>query len=138
MRFAAPSSLAATQQVPLAFQATQKTRASALRRRRQPATMASAVAPGEALKPVRSLHWVFKIADRHASMEFYRDTLGMTVLRHEEVSPRASAAPASPSAARRFTLPAPAAAVQRGLRRLLQWPLRWWAPDQPAAALAVA
>lgn len=32
----------------------------------------------------RGLHWVFKIADREKTIHFYRDVLGMTVLRHEE------------------------------------------------------
>ena len=69
--------------------------------------MATKMAPGELLKPVRDLHWVFKIADRAASLEFYRDTLGMTVLRHEEVG-RSACCPGSPTllpaaARRRFT-----------------------------------
>lgn len=32
----------------------------------------------------RSLHFVFKIGDRAATAKFYRDVLGMKVLRHEE------------------------------------------------------
>ena len=32
----------------------------------------------------RALHWVFKVGDRAATMKFYKDVLGMTVLRHEE------------------------------------------------------
>ena len=32
----------------------------------------------------RSLHYVLKIGDRHASMDFFQGKLGMTVLRHEE------------------------------------------------------
>lgn len=32
----------------------------------------------------RALHWVFKIADREKSIKFYREILGMRVLRHEE------------------------------------------------------
>jgi len=33
---------------------------------------------------IRSLHWVFKIGNRKDSMNFYKNILGMTVLRHEE------------------------------------------------------
>ena len=32
----------------------------------------------------RALHFVFKVADRPATMAFYRDLLGMKILRHEE------------------------------------------------------
>lgn len=32
----------------------------------------------------RPLHWVFKVGNRNATINFYRDVLGMTVLRHEE------------------------------------------------------
>ena len=32
----------------------------------------------------RALHFVFKVADRASTMSFYRDLLGMTILRHEE------------------------------------------------------
>jgi len=32
----------------------------------------------------RALHWVFKIANRAQTIHFYRDVLGMKVLRHEE------------------------------------------------------
>jgi len=32
----------------------------------------------------RSLHWVFKIGNRKESMNFYKNILGMKVLRHEE------------------------------------------------------
>lgn len=32
----------------------------------------------------RALHWVFKVGDRKKTMRFYRDVLGMKVLRHEE------------------------------------------------------
>lgn len=32
----------------------------------------------------RALHWVFKVANRNDTIHFYRDVLGMTVLRHEE------------------------------------------------------
>lgn len=32
----------------------------------------------------RALHWVFKIGDRNETMRFYREVLGMKVLRHEE------------------------------------------------------
>jgi len=32
----------------------------------------------------RSLHWVFKIGNRKANIEFFRDLLGMKALRHEE------------------------------------------------------
>ncbi|KAI5695170.1 hypothetical protein M8J75_012162 [Diaphorina citri] len=32
----------------------------------------------------RALHFVFKVADRTATIKFYRDILGMKVLRHEE------------------------------------------------------
>jgi len=35
-------------------------------------------------KNLRILHWCLKIANRPASIEFYRDKLEMTVLRHEE------------------------------------------------------
>ncbi|XP_022912533.2 glyoxalase domain-containing protein 4 [Onthophagus taurus] len=33
---------------------------------------------------IRTLHYVFKIADRRKTMEFYKNILGMKVLRHEE------------------------------------------------------
>lgn len=32
----------------------------------------------------RALHWVFKVGNRSDTIHFYRDVLGMTVLRHEE------------------------------------------------------
>lgn len=32
----------------------------------------------------RALHWVFKIGDRSKTISFYKDVLGMRVLRHEE------------------------------------------------------
>jgi len=32
----------------------------------------------------RTLHWVFKIGERKETMRFYREVLGMKVLRHEE------------------------------------------------------
>jgi len=32
----------------------------------------------------RALHWVFKVGDRKETMRFYREVLGMQVLRHEE------------------------------------------------------
>ena len=32
----------------------------------------------------RALHWVFKIADREKTIQFYKEILGMRVLRHEE------------------------------------------------------
>lgn len=32
----------------------------------------------------RALHWVFKIGDRSKTIDFYRNVLGMKVLRHEE------------------------------------------------------
>lgn len=32
----------------------------------------------------RALHFVFKVADRNLTMKFYKDVLGMKVLRHEE------------------------------------------------------
>lgn len=32
----------------------------------------------------RALHWVFKIGNRQKTMDFYRNILGMKVLRHEE------------------------------------------------------
>lgn len=34
----------------------------------------------------RALHYVFKIPDRKETMRFYREVLGMKVLRHEEFS----------------------------------------------------
>jgi len=43
-------------------------------------------------KNIRALHYVFKIGDRKATAEFYRDVLGMTVLRHEEFSEGCDAA----------------------------------------------
>eukprot|EP00088_Acartia_fossae_P005937 TRINITY_DN12693_c0_g1_i1.p1 TRINITY_DN12693_c0_g1~~TRINITY_DN12693_c0_g1_i1.p1 ORF type:complete len:310 (+),score=91.19 TRINITY_DN12693_c0_g1_i1:38-931(+) len=33
---------------------------------------------------IRALHWVFKIGNRKESMNFYKNILGMKVLRHEE------------------------------------------------------
>jgi lactoylglutathione lyase len=33
---------------------------------------------------IRALHWVFKVGDRKETMRFYREVLGMRVLRHEE------------------------------------------------------
>jgi catechol 2,3-dioxygenase-like lactoylglutathione lyase family enzyme len=35
-------------------------------------------------RSARALHFVLKVADRNAAVSFYRDLLGMTVLRHEE------------------------------------------------------
>eukprot|EP00111_Clytia_hemisphaerica_P003466 TCONS_00009908-protein len=32
----------------------------------------------------RALHFVFKVADRKATIDFYRNVLGMKILRHEE------------------------------------------------------
>ncbi|XP_003386086.1 PREDICTED: glyoxalase domain-containing protein 4-like [Amphimedon queenslandica] len=40
----------------------------------------------------RALHYVFKIADRDATVKFYRDILGMKVLRHEEFNEGCKAA----------------------------------------------
>ncbi|KAK6638021.1 hypothetical protein RUM44_008445 [Polyplax serrata] len=40
----------------------------------------------------RALHFVFKIADRAATAQFYREILGMKVLRHEEFSEGCAAA----------------------------------------------
>lgn len=40
----------------------------------------------------RSLHFVFKIPDRKETMKFYRDVLGMKVLRHEEFADGCEAA----------------------------------------------
>ncbi|KAK3283011.1 hypothetical protein CYMTET_9275, partial [Cymbomonas tetramitiformis] len=40
----------------------------------------------------RSLHWVFKIADRAETIQFYRDVLGMKALRHEEFKEGCAAA----------------------------------------------
>lgn len=48
------------------------------------------VAPRAGLKtmsvgPARALHYVLKIGDRKASVQFYQDVLKMMPLRHEEV-----------------------------------------------------
>ena len=32
----------------------------------------------------RALHFVFKVSDRPSTVTFYKDVLGMKVLRHEE------------------------------------------------------
>jgi len=40
----------------------------------------------------RLLHWVFRISDRPKSIKFYRDVLGMKILRHEEFSEGCKAA----------------------------------------------
>jgi catechol 2,3-dioxygenase-like lactoylglutathione lyase family enzyme len=40
----------------------------------------------------RALHYVFKISNRNATAKFYRDVLGMKVLRHEEFSEGCKAA----------------------------------------------
>ena len=32
----------------------------------------------------RALHFVFKVADRTSTIKFYKDVLGIKVLRHEE------------------------------------------------------
>jgi len=40
----------------------------------------------------RSLHWVFKIGDRSATLDFYKNVLGMKVLRHEEFNEGCDAA----------------------------------------------
>lgn len=40
----------------------------------------------------RALHYVFKIGDRKQSAKFYRDVLGMQVLRHEEFTEGCDAA----------------------------------------------
>jgi catechol 2,3-dioxygenase-like lactoylglutathione lyase family enzyme len=40
----------------------------------------------------RPLHWVFKIGSRKQSIAFFRDLLGMTVLRHEEFDKACEAA----------------------------------------------
>ena len=37
---------------------------------------------------MRNLHFVLKIADRTETAKFFRQTLGMQVLRHEEVGCR--------------------------------------------------
>eukprot|EP00056_Hartaetosiga_gracilis_P019576 m.14933 g.14933 ORF g.14933 m.14933 type:complete len:303 (+) comp7786_c0_seq1:92-1000(+) len=36
------------------------------------------------MEEARALHWVFKVANRNLTMRFYRNVLGMGVLRHEE------------------------------------------------------
>lgn len=40
----------------------------------------------------RALHYVFKIGDRKLSSKFYRDVLGMKILRHEEFADGCEAA----------------------------------------------
>ena len=40
----------------------------------------------------RALHYVFKVSDREATVKFYRDILGMKVLRHEEFNEGCKAA----------------------------------------------
>lgn len=40
----------------------------------------------------RALHYVFKIGDRNQTAKFYREVLGMKVLRHEEFSDGCEAA----------------------------------------------
>lgn len=40
----------------------------------------------------RALHWVFKVADRTQTAKFYREILGMKVLRHEEFADGCEAA----------------------------------------------
>lgn len=34
--------------------------------------------------PTRALHYVFKVPDRGEAIRFYKDILGMKILRHEE------------------------------------------------------
>ncbi|XP_070152791.1 glyoxalase domain-containing protein 4 [Polyergus mexicanus] len=48
----------------------------------------------------RALHFVFKIPDRRLTMKFYREVLGMKVLRHEEFSDGCEAACNGPYANR--------------------------------------
>ncbi|CAH4037293.1 unnamed protein product [Pieris brassicae] len=48
----------------------------------------------------RALHFVFKVADRTLTAKFYRDVLGMKVLRHEEFSEGCEAACNGPYANR--------------------------------------
>ncbi|CAH0406394.1 unnamed protein product [Chilo suppressalis] len=48
----------------------------------------------------RALHFVFKVADRTLTAKFYRDVLGMQVLRHEEFSEGCEAACNGPYANR--------------------------------------
>ncbi|XP_029670133.1 glyoxalase domain-containing protein 4 [Formica exsecta] len=48
----------------------------------------------------RALHFVFKISDRRLTMKFYREVLGMKVLRHEEFSDGCEAACNGPYANR--------------------------------------
>lgn len=40
----------------------------------------------------RALHFVFKVADRTLTSRFYREVLGMKVLRHEEFTEGCEAA----------------------------------------------
>lgn len=40
----------------------------------------------------RALHFVFKVADRALTARFYREVLGMKVLRHEEFADGCEAA----------------------------------------------
>ncbi|CAB0012874.1 unnamed protein product [Nesidiocoris tenuis] len=44
------------------------------------------------MSAVRALHWVFKIGDRTQTAKFYREILGMKVLRHEEFKEGCAAA----------------------------------------------
>ncbi|XP_050420608.1 glyoxalase domain-containing protein 4 [Adelges cooleyi] len=48
----------------------------------------------------RALHYVFKVADRTKTIEFYRDLLGMKILRHEEFTQGCEAACNGPYANR--------------------------------------
>ena len=38
------------------------------------------------MSPKRALHWVFKVSNRRESITFFREILGMKILRHEEFS----------------------------------------------------
>lgn len=40
----------------------------------------------------RALHWVFKVPQRDSTVRFYRQLLGMQVLRHEEFAQGCDAA----------------------------------------------
>uniref|UniRef100_A0A0A9XJN7 Glyoxalase domain-containing protein 4 n=1 Tax=Lygus hesperus TaxID=30085 RepID=A0A0A9XJN7_LYGHE len=44
------------------------------------------------MSTTRALHWVFKIGDRTLTAKFYREILGMKVLRHEEFTEGCAAA----------------------------------------------
>ncbi|BES97480.1 glyoxalase domain containing 4 [Nesidiocoris tenuis] len=44
------------------------------------------------MSAIRALHWVFKIGDRTQTAKFYREILGMKVLRHEEFKEGCAAA----------------------------------------------